>query len=592
MNKQDSPSQDSQAAKPPSNPDFTGGRAALTEANRQADLLYTSLAGVAAIAVVLLGGLALPVFGRPPVTSLAIFIVMVLAALIGIGELCLINYRAHRTITKQAGLTEVLLNSLGQGFLNFDAKGVCGPVYSQACLDLLECAPAGRNIVDVLRLTEEQRSDFKDWVEMLFVPNHALSFDDVIRFLPQVYSHSGGGRHIALMYRPLCGRNGQLLNVVLIATDQTEEAEAHLRARVQQVYVSMICRIFKERNQFLATITHLRKFVDESKIPVKRADSASILRLLHTLKAAAKHFFLESLADVIRMLEVELRSPSLQSEQDFQRRLRRGGEEVEACVDAVLEQIGDLIGQDYEGRGNMHEVDESLIYDFARQMRERMVEPDLIHDYLLNIAAVPINDSFHQFERELKDLAEIMGKKIKPILYTGTNPRVLTKPMEGFLLSTMHICRNIVDHGIEPAVTRLARGKDPAGLVTIHTALVDVPGKAEKMLQIVIGDDGNGIDPAAVRARLAVIDPQGTWRQDDDHAVIQRIFLWEVTTRSDVTELSGRGVGMEVVAREIKLLGGTVEVFSEVYRGTRIDIRIPYSLSVPAETQSRLLKGA
>jgi two-component system chemotaxis sensor kinase CheA len=579
MSKRESHSEESTTGKQPVDMEFAGGKAVLTEANRHIDILYTSLAGVAAIVVVLLGGLALPVFGRPPIQSQAIFIVMVCAAMAGVGELCIINFRAHRHVTRQARLTEVLLNSLGQGFLSFDATGLCGPVYSQACLDLLEGSPAGKNIVDVLRLTNEQKNDFKDWVEMLFAPNHALGFDDVIKFLPQLFSHSSGGRHISLLYRPLYDGKGQMLSVVLIVTDQTEEEEAQLRARLQQVYVNMICRIFKERNQFLATITHLRKFVEESKIPTKRAESSSILRLLHTLKAAAKHFFLENLADVIRQLEAELRSPSIRNEDDFQQRLHRGGEQVESCVRAILDQVGDLIGQDYEGRGNTHEVDENAIYDFARKLREQQVDGELIREYLLAIAAAPINEFFHQFERELKDLAEIMGKKVKPILFTGTNPRVLARPMESFLLSLMHICRNIVDHGIEPAVTRLARGKEPAGLVTIYTTLID----NEKTLQIIISDDGNGVDPASVRAKLASISPNGEWQKDDDHAVIQRILLWEVTTKSDVTDLSGRGVGMEAVDREVKLLGGTIEVFSELYKGTRFDIRIPYNLSVPKE---------
>lgn len=583
MSKQESQSQVPSAASTRANLDFAGGRAALTEANRHTDILYTSLAGVAAIVIVLLAGLALPVFGYSPITSLVIFIIMVLTALSGVAELCLINYRAHRHVTTQARLTEVLLNSLGQGFLSFNAEGLCGQVYSQACLDLLEGAPAGRDITDVLRLSGEQKRDFKDWMGMLFTPNHALSFDDVVKFLPQNFFHSGAGRHISLMYRPVRDHDEQLLSVVLIVTDQTDEIESQLRAHQQQTYVNMICRIFKERNQFMTTITHLRKFIEESKLPVKQADSAQVLRLLHTLKAAAKHFFLESLGDIIRRLEVDLRSPAIHSDIDFREVLRKGGEEVASSIHDILEQVGDLIGQDYEGHVSLHEVDEEAIYSFARALRDRQVDPDLVKQYLSTIAAVPINDTFRQFERELKDLAEIVGKKIKPLHFTGSNPLVLVKPLEGFLFATMHICRNIVDHGVEPVVTRLARGKEPAGLVTIHTDLIDDPESGKKMLQIIFADDGNGIDPALVRARLAKIDPEGAWRYDDDQAVIQNVLKWEVTTKDSVTELSGRGVGLEAVHREVRLLGGTIKVLSELYRGTCFDIRIPYRLDIPIE---------
>lgn len=558
-----------------------GARAALTEANRHKDVLFTSLVGVVCIVFVLLVALALPVFGWRPIVALPIYCVMAFTALAGIGELSFINFRLHKHITVQALLTEVLLNSLGQGYLSFDSKGNCGAVYSQACLDLLECVPAGRHIADVLHLNADQKSDFKDWMDMLFAPDHALSFDDVVKFLPQTFSHSSRGRHIGLVYRPVRDANDVLLSVVLIATDETDEVEAQLRTRMQQTFVAMISSIFKERNQFMVTLTHIRQFIEATTKPVKLAESAELLRLLHTLKASVKHFHMDSMAAVIHKLEADLRSAAVSTDAAFQERLSKGGQEIEACLKAVLEQLDDLIGQDFEGRGNTREIKEEVIYDFARQMRAMNVDAEVVRQYLSAIAAVPVNDAFRQFEREIKDLAEIMGKKAKPLQFTGSNPRVLLQPMEGFFMSIMHISRNIVDHGIEPVVTRLARGKDPAGQVTVHTDLIDNPVSGRKLLHIVIADDGNGIDPTLVRAKLSKIDPDGAWRYDDDDAVIQRILLWEVSTRTEVSEISGRGVGMEAVDREVKLLGGTIRVQSELYKGTKFDIRIPYGLDVP-----------
>ena len=107
-------------------------------------------------------------------------------------------------------------------------------------------------------------------MEILFMPNHAIGFDDVVKFLPAFFPHSEG-RRISLMYRPIRAKDGALTQVVVIATDQTEEYEAQQRAEQQQSYAEMICRIFKERNQFLATVTHIRKFVEAASQPVKRA---------------------------------------------------------------------------------------------------------------------------------------------------------------------------------------------------------------------------------------------------------------------------------------------------------------------------------
>jgi len=555
------------------------GTAALSEATRQVDIIHTSLAGMTAIVLVLLFAVALPVFGLSPVTHKAEFGIMTAAALAGIAYLYYMNYRVHQHVSNQARLTEVLVNSLGQGFLSFDMNGLCGRVYSQACLSLLETMPAEKNIKDVLHIPEDQRGDFKDWMEVLFMPNHAIGFDDVIKFLPAFFPHSEG-RRISLMYRPIRSKDGALSQVIVIATDQTEEFEAQQRAQDQQSYAEMICRIFKERNQFLATVTHVRKFIEAADQPVKREDASSMLRLLHTLKAAVKHFHLEELGRTIHKLETELRSETIATDEDFQKQLKVAKKEVEDGLASVMDQVRELIGQDYEGRGNMHEVEESALYEFAHEMEDKNVDRNLIRHFLRTIAAVPANECFRQFDRELRDLAEIVGKQVKPVRYTGSNPRILTQPIQEFVFSLTHVCRNIIDHGIEPAVTRLARGKDPAGQVSIHTDVIFDNEKKSEWLHIIISDDGNGIDPSKVRAKLATVDPQGAWRHEDDQTVIQHIFSWGFSTRENVSDLSGHGVGMEAVEREIRLLGGSVKVYSDLYRGTRFDIRIPYILDL------------
>ena len=319
------------------------------------------------------------------------------------------------------------------------------------------------------------------------------------------------------------------------------------------------------------------------------------MRTLHTLKAAVKHFHMDTLSDTIRRLENDLRSETITIGRRIPGYLQQGRKDIDVGLSDVLGQVRDLIGQDYEGRGNMHEVEEATIYGFANEMQAKHVDPAIVRRYLSAIAAIPVNDCFRLFERELYDLAEITGKQVKPLRYTGSNPRVLTQPLQDLFLSLTHVCRNIVDHGIEPSVTRLARGKDPAGQVSIHADLALESDK--EWLHIIISDDGNGIDPSRIREKMAAINPQGAWRDQDDQTVIQNIFSWGFSTRENVTDLSGRGVGLEAVEREVKLLGGHIKVFSELYHGTRFDIRIPYSLDLrdkdaPCRSHGEILQVA
>src|SRR5512142_2006436 len=110
----------------------SGNKAVLTEAVRHVDVIHTSLAGMTAIVIMLLAAVALPVFGFHPVTEPVAFWVMTAASFIGIGGLYFLNFRVHEHVTNQARLTEVLVNTLGQGFIVFDREGDCGNVYSQA----------------------------------------------------------------------------------------------------------------------------------------------------------------------------------------------------------------------------------------------------------------------------------------------------------------------------------------------------------------------------------------------------------------------------------------------------------------------------
>jgi len=452
-------------------------------------------------------------------------------------------------------------------------------VYSQACIDLLQIEPGGKSIMDVLRVPEEGRTDFKGWLEILFQPDHALGFTDVINFLPKLFPHPQK-RRITLVYKPIYTKNRALARVVVIATDETEEYEAQELAKKRQDYADMICRIFRERNQFLATITHIRRFLEESAMPVARDNAKPLLRLLHTLKAAVKHFHLQDLAETVHSLESELRSDTVTTDKEFKDILDAGRACVERELTVVLDNIKDLIGQDYERRGNTREVEESVLYNFALVMSVADVSNDVIDHYLRFIVAVPAQDCFRQFDRELCDLAQITGKQIKPVRYSGSNPPVLLRDYQALFFSMTHICRNIIDHGIEPAVSRLARGKDPAGQVSVDITVVDDAVKGGQWLAITISDDGGGIDAGRVREKLMLMEPTGHWREQDDHSIIQNIFAYGVSTRDDVTEMSGRGIGMNVVKREVDSLGGEIKVFSSLYLGTKFEIRVPYMLSI------------
>lgn len=155
-----------------------------------------------------------------------------------------------------------MLDSLGQGLLFFDSKGVCSGVFSKACLSLLETNPAGKNICDILRLKTENRNVFLELLNILFLRKSQLGFDEVMALAPLTYEHSNG-LSISLNYKPVFTAEGDLSKIVLIATDKTGEQVAmkKLVEGTQAQEALYTAKIMAERataakSDFLANMSH------------------------------------------------------------------------------------------------------------------------------------------------------------------------------------------------------------------------------------------------------------------------------------------------------------------------------------------------
>src|SRR5262249_20325951 len=139
-----------------------------------------------------------------------------------------------------------------------------------------------------------------------------------------------------------------------------------------------------------------------------------------------------------------------------------------------------------------------------------------------------------------------------------------------------HLLRNAVDHGIEPPEERLAAGKPAEGVVRLEAR------HSAGRLQITASDDGRGVNLAKVRE--AVVKRRLTTAETadklSDAELLEFLFLPGFTMKQEVTELSGRGVGLDVVQTMVKQVRGTIRIFSELGKGTRFQLQLPLTLSV------------
>ncbi len=239
-------------------------------------------------------------------------------------------------------------------------------------------------------------------------------------------------------------------------------------------------------------------------------------------------------------------------------------------LDAVINLLGELVIAGAGASMLARQTRQGSLIE-ANQTVTRLVEQ--IRNGTLQLRMVPIGETFARFRRVVRDTASQLGKEVVFEIVGGDTE--LDKSMvERIADPLMHLVRNGLDHGLETPAERLAAGKPAAGRLVL-SARHESGG-----ILIRIDDDGRGIDRQRVLQRAwerGLVEP-GVVPADAD--ILTLIFEPGFSTAAQVTELSGRGVGMDVVRRNIEALRGSVVVHSTFGTGTRIDIRLPLTLAI------------
>jgi two-component system, chemotaxis family, sensor kinase CheA len=194
-----------------------------------------------------------------------------------------------------------------------------------------------------------------------------------------------------------------------------------------------------------------------------------------------------------------------------------------------------------------------------------------LQESVMRVRMLPVGSVFSRFPRLVRDLSTRLGKQIR-LQITGEQTELDKTVLEKIGDPLVHLVRNSIDHGIELPDVRVAAGKQAEG--TLHLNAFHKGGA----ITLEVGDDGKGLDKAKLLEKAkskGLVEPDAVLTDEQIHELI---FLPGFSTAAQTTDLSGRGVGMDVVRRNIKELGGTVELRSEPGKGTRFSITLPLTL--------------
>ncbi len=248
-------------------------------------------------------------------------------------------------------------------------------------------------------------------------------------------------------------------------------------------------------------------------------------------------------------------------------------------IDAVMNLVGELIiGKSMLNR-TLTELDQRHSRDPVRAklsdalaFQSRVLEE--LHKCVLKIRMVPVEQLFRRFPRLVRDVAKQCGKDVALEL-SGQNTDLDKGILDSLAEPLMHLVRNAVDHGIENAEDRIAAGKPARGTIYLNAY------HQGTQVVIEVRDDGRGIDLAHIRqhaVRKGILKADEAQRLSENE-VLNLIFEPGFSTAAEVTEVSGRGVGMDVVRTVLDRLKGTVHVSSIINRGTTIQLRAPLTLA-------------
>ncbi len=251
-----------------------------------------------------------------------------------------------------------------------------------------------------------------------------------------------------------------------------------------------------------------------------------------------------------------------------------GGRTLRVDV-AKLDRMLDLSGEIAIARGRLGEMLERRSAS-PEEILEAHRETDRLYldlqELIMKARMVPIGPSFHQHVRTVRDVATAQGKHAR-LVVEGEEVEVDTAVVEYVRDPLTHMVRNAIDHGIESREVRRAAGKDPVGRVVLRAF-----HEAGAMV-IQVSDDGAGLDHKRIAEKAAALGLADPARMTDDE-VARVVFEPGFSTAEKVTEISGRGVGMDVVRRNVEALRGSVSIESEQGKGTTVTIRVPLTLAI------------
>ncbi len=292
------------------------------------------------------------------------------------------------------------------------------------------------------------------------------------------------------------------------------------------------------------------------------------------------HFNLNELEQTVARLQRQIRDMDMQTEAQIASRIERETENPYEDFDPLemdryshMQQLSRAMAESASDLDNIKSGITELVRNSEVVLQQQSRVSTELQEDLLQTRMVKFQGLASRLRRIVRQTAMQLNKKVE-LRIIGADNEIDRSVQERMLAPLEHMLRNAVFHGVETTEQRLSNGKPEQGVIRLD---IERDGS---YIVLSVADDGRGIDPARIRQKAIQLGLLGSDETKSDHDVIQYILYEGFSTADDVSQIAGRGVGMDVVDSEIKQLGGSLSISSQPGKGSVFNVRLPLTLAI------------
>ncbi|WP_432662394.1 ATP-binding protein [Wukongibacter baidiensis] len=484
-------------------------------------------------------------------------------------------------LEQKNGQLENIFNNVSQGFLTFGSDLRVKQEYSLECRSIFKSDIAGKYFPELLFQDDTEQIQFLDDIlNKILQEENSEMVELYIPLLPTEIMINNRYIHISYkLVKDIMTVSGKTF--MLILTDITDKKALERQRNEERRLLSMVVKVISNQEVFVELVDEFKDFIKSIKYCTLINEDcfeecySEIYRQIHTFKGSFSQFDIYDIIDELHDLESRL---SKEKEE-----LSRKG--VNSIKDLILQRdfenilstnlkiFEEYLGKDFFNQKDIIRIKKQKIVEIENKIVKMLPgyeQKQLLSD-VRRLRYKPLKELLRSYTESTLKLSQRMGKEIKPFEIGGDEVLVDPKYYSDFIKSLVHVFRNCVDHGIEEPEERYLTEKSEIGLIGCKIE------DQKDYVKITISDDGRGINFDKVRRKLW---ENNVYSQDeiedlDENKLLEAIFMDEFSTETEITEISGRGVGLAAVKNELEKIEGKFEVVTEKGIGTSFIFTLP-----------------